>query len=168
MRIVVWLAEGTWRACVDAARDLADQNDEIVLVHVLDPGLVEGLHGAFAARLGRGGHGRDPGDAVEELGTEHEQQLLTAAAHRLSRPAVLQPRRGQPEREVLAACGGANVLVLARDGDHSHLGPHSIGPATRFILDHAPCQVLLVWPDQPPALETLPPAPHEPHPRPPR
>jgi nucleotide-binding universal stress UspA family protein len=117
----------------------------------------------LAGRLGRAGHGRDPGDAVEALGKDHEQRLLTTAAHRLGRPAVLEPRRGQPEREVLAACDQATVLVVARDGDHSHLGPHSIGPATRFVVDHAPCQVLLVWPDQPPDLATLPPAPPEPH-----
>ena len=43
-----------------------------------------------------------------------------------------------------------DLLVLARDGDHSRLGPHSLGPAARFVVDHAPCRVLLVWADAPP------------------
>jgi hypothetical protein len=58
-------------------------------------------------------------------------------------------------------------LVLARDGDRSRLGPRSLGHATRFIVDHAPCPVLLVWPDQVPGIESIPPAPaHYPPPGP--
>jgi nucleotide-binding universal stress UspA family protein len=47
---------------------------------------------------------------------------------------------------VVALAEGADVLVLARDGDRSHVGPHSLGPAARYVVDHAPCRVLLVWP----------------------
>ncbi|MGD0344824.1 MAG: universal stress protein, partial [Acidimicrobiales bacterium] len=47
-------------------------------------------------------------------------------------------------------------------------GPHSLGPATRFIVDHAPCPVLLVWPDEAPGIESIPPPPgHHPPPPPP-
>ncbi|WP_345143716.1 universal stress protein, partial [Streptomyces mexicanus] len=70
---------------------------------------------------------------------------------------------GRPEREVVTAAEGADLLVLARDGDRDRLGPHSIGPAVRFAVDHAPCPVLLVWPETAPALTTLPPPPPEPH-----
>ncbi len=65
---------------------------------------------------------------------------------------------------MVAACAEADLLLLARDGDHTRLGPRSLGPAARFVLDHAPCRVLLVWPDEPPDLATLPPPP--PHPPP--
>jgi nucleotide-binding universal stress UspA family protein len=68
-------------------------------------------------------------------------------------------RRGRPEREIIAECAGASLLVLARDGDHSRLGPASLAPPTRFVVDHAPCRVLLVWPDEPPDLATVPPPP---------
>jgi hypothetical protein len=34
--------------------------------------------------------------------------------------------------------------VLARDGE-ARVGPHSLGPRTRFVVDHAACQVLVVW-----------------------
>jgi hypothetical protein len=63
------------------------------------------------------------------------------------------------EREVLAAAEDADLLVLARDGEHDRLGPRSLGHATRFVVDHAPCAVLLVWADTPPGLSTLPPEP---------
>ncbi|MER6926757.1 universal stress protein, partial [Streptomyces spiralis] len=44
----------------------------------------------------------------------------------------------------------------------------SLGPAVRFAVDHAPCPVLLVWPEAAPDLTTLPPPPpSEPPPPPP-
>jgi len=68
-------------------------------------------------------------------------------------------RRGAVERDVVAACADAGLLILARAGDRTRLGPKSLGRTTRFVLDHAPCPVLLVWPDAPPGLSTLPPPP---------
>ena len=64
-------------------------------------------------------------------------------------------------REAIAARGAA-LLIVARDGDRSRLGPKSLGKATRFVVDHAPCPVLLVWPEPAPAVATIPPPP--PHP----
>jgi len=51
----------------------------------------------------------------------------------------------------------------ARAGDRSRLGPKSLGRATRFVVDHAACPVLLVWPDAAPEVGTMPPPPHHPH-----
>ena len=62
----------------------------------------------------------------------------------LPSPACSTP--GRPEDVITAAAHDADVLVLVRDGRGSDPGPHSIGHATRFILDHAPCTVLLAWP----------------------
>ena len=153
--IVVWLTEGTWQACVDAVRELPDA--PVRLVHVIDPDSVAAVEGAHAGLLGRAGRAADPG-AVEML-TRAQVALFDAAAERLGRPAERVARYGRVEREVLAVCADAGVLVLARDGDHSRLGPKSLGHTTRFVLDHAPCRVLLVWPDEPPGLATLPPPP---------
>jgi len=55
-----------------------------------------------------------------------------------------------------------DILVLARDGDHTRLGPRSLGPAARFVVDHAPCRVLLIWPDVAPAVTAIPPGPGAP------
>jgi nucleotide-binding universal stress UspA family protein len=98
---------------------------------------------------------------VEQTLVAGQAALFDASAQRLARPAQRLARRGRVEREVVAACADAGLLVLARDGDRTRLGPRSLGHATRFVLDHAPCRVLLVWPDQPPDLATLP--PHPPH-----
>ena len=44
----------------------------------------------------------------------------------------------------MQAAQDADVLVIARDNRHP--GPHSIGHAARFVVDHAPCSVVLAWP----------------------
>jgi len=155
MKIVIWVVEGTWKACVDAARDLTA--GDIVLLHVVDLASVEAAAGARAGLLGRGMPAADT--AVQETLAAAQRELLDAAAARLGRPAERLGRWGRAEREVVAACADAGLLVLARDGDRSRLGPRSLGHATRFVLDHAPCRVLLLWPDEPPGVATLPPPP---------
>lgn len=160
MRLFVWLTEGTWPAGVDAARDLPGA--EVTLLHVIDPDTVEAVTGAQAALLGRATAAEDT--AVRAVLAGAEADLFAAALARLGRPATELRLRGRPEREVVAACAEADLLVTARDGDHSRLGPRSLGHATRFVVDHAPCRVLLVWPDEPPGLATLPPPPPGPPP----
>jgi nucleotide-binding universal stress UspA family protein len=84
-----------------------------------------------------------------------------AARLRAYRPDVVHVHNVFPllSPSVLAACADAGLLVLARDGDHTRLGPRSLGHATRFVVDHAPCPVLLVWPEQAPDLTSIPPPP---------
>jgi nucleotide-binding universal stress UspA family protein len=164
MKIVAWLTNGTWPACVDAVAEVAPPDAEIVLLHVIDPSVTEGIHGAYAGLFGRGGRGPDPGDAVEAATRSAEAELFAAAAARLGRNVMPESRSGRPEREVVAASEDADLLVVARDGDHTRLGPHSLGRATRFVVDHAPCRVLLIWPDEPPGLDTIPPPPDHKHP----
>ncbi len=164
MNVVCWIVEGTWPACVDATRDLAPVDADVVLLHVIDQDMLAVAHGAYAGLLGRGHRpGRphsDPGNRVDELAVASSEQLLHTAADRLGRPARHVQRRGRIEREVIAAAENADLLVLARDGDRRRLGPRSLGPASRFVVDHAPCPVLLVWPEQAPELSSLPPPRH--------
>ncbi|MFJ5966262.1 universal stress protein [Streptomyces sp. NPDC093060] len=163
MRVIVWLVEGTWPACVDAVRTHAPNASEVVLLHVTGPDVPGVAHGAYAGLLGRGHPERDPGNRLEALGGSSAAELLTAAAERLGRPCTREERTGRVERAVVAAAEGADLLVLARDGDRSRLGPHSLGPAVRFAVDHAPCPVLLVWPEPAPDLGTIPPPPPHHH-----
>jgi len=156
MDVVVWITEGTWQAAVDAARELPGA--EFTLVHVIDVNTVQAVAGARAGLLGRG-LSYDVAGAAEKVLIDGQSELLAAARERLGRPARLVARQGRTEREVIAACAEAGLLVLARDGDHTRLGPHSIGHHARFVIDHAPCRVLLVWPDEPPDLSTAPPPP---------
>jgi nucleotide-binding universal stress UspA family protein len=151
VRILVWVSEGTWPACVDAVRPL---DGDVTLLHVVDGATAAAMSGQ-AGLLGRsGGAGHS-----EFLLAEAERELLDAAAARLGRDAGREVRQGRPEREVVAASADVDLLVLARDGDRSRLGPRSLGHHTRFVVDHAPCQILLVWPETTPGLGTIPPPP---------
>jgi nucleotide-binding universal stress UspA family protein len=161
MRALVWIVEDTWEATVAEAIAFLPADAEITLLHVA-PADVETLAaGARHGLLGRPRHPPPPGPPapLRAISDEAAAALLAEARERLGRDARTERRRGRVEREVVTAAEGMDVLVVARDGDHSRLGPHSLGPAARFVVDHAPCAVLLVWPDAPPAVAAMPPPP---------
>jgi nucleotide-binding universal stress UspA family protein len=166
MPVIIWVTEGTWRAAVDAALTLAPPGAEFTLLHVTGDDVAGAAHGAFAGLLGRGHPERDPGDRLEELSATAADELLAAAAERLGRPAAVLRRHGRIEHEVVRAAGDADLLICARDGDQDRLGPRSLGHVARFVVDHAPCPVLVVWPQDPPGLDSLPPPPGRKKPKP--
>ncbi|HWK28541.1 MAG TPA: universal stress protein [Solirubrobacter sp.] len=133
MRVLVWITEGGWEACVDAAAEL--DADDFTLLHVasLDlPGPRGRRHEQVLARM-------------SELAGEAASALLDDAEERLGRDARKVAADGFAEEIVMEAAADADLLVLARDS--SAPGPHSIGHAARFVVDHAPCALLLVWPE---------------------
>ena len=160
MKAVVWVVEGTWRGCIDAASPQLPADVQIALLHVTPSDVDEVARPPRPAFSGAPSPGTSPGPP-DQVGGPAARDLLAAAARRLGREdAELVHRRGRAEREVVAAVAhGVDLLVVARDGDRSRLGPHSLGHATRFVVDHAPCSVLLVWPDEPPGLGSIPPPP---------
>ena len=162
MTVLVWVTEAGWMACVDAALARAPA-DEVTLLHVTDTGAVDAAQGAFTALLGRAGAG--PGAQLEAMTEAAATEMLEAAAARLGRPARALRLRGRPEREVVQAARGADLLILARQG--AEAGPRSLGKAARFVVDHAACPVLLVWPGAAPE-GPLPPPPPPGRPKPPR
>lgn len=166
MRIVVWVVEGTWEGCVDAAAQHFPSDSRFVLLHVTPSDVTEAADAATVGLFGRGFPGRRPTRSYDTVADDEASHLLAAAAARLGHTDVeLLSRRGRVEREVVRAVAeGVDVLVVARDGDHSRLGPKSLGHATRFIVDHAPCAVLLVWPDETPGIDSIPPPKHGPPP----
>ncbi len=158
MRAVIWIVEDSWERSVDRARAFLPPDAEVMLLHVAASDVEQ-----LAARPGPGLLGRHPhpppGPTVRDISEGEAQALLAAARDRLGRPAQLVTRRGRVEREVLEACEGADLLVLARDG-RPRREPKSLGRWSRFVLDHAGCTVLLVWPQDPPGLGAMHWPPH--------
>jgi nucleotide-binding universal stress UspA family protein len=142
--VVIWVCEGTWRAAVDAALSLAPSEASFMLLHVTDDEVPDAAHGAYLGMFGRAGH--DPGARLGELATSSAVELLEAAARRLGRRCARLDLHGNTERAVVTASATADLLIMTRDGDLSRPGPRSLGRAGRFIVDHAACPVLLVWP----------------------
>jgi nucleotide-binding universal stress UspA family protein len=165
--VVVWVSEGTWRASVDAGLSLAPAGARFTLLHVTPAEVADAAHGAYLGLFGRGrGAGRDPGARLDDLAAASAGDLLARAADRLGRDCEKVEIHGHAERAVVAASAQADLLVMARDGDRSRLGPKSLGKAARFVVDHAACPVLLVWPEPAPDIGTIPPPPHHPAPPP--
>jgi hypothetical protein len=156
VKVLAWIDEAGWEAVVDAAAGVA--RGEVTLLHVAREDLVEAPAGALAGLIGRR-RGEALTIHLSELLDEAGAELLDAAAARLGAPAGRLALRGRPEQAVLTAVAetGTDVLVLSRaDG---HPGPRSIAHDTRFVLDHAACAVLLVWPGEPPTDAPPPPPP---------
>jgi len=165
--VVVWVCEGTWRASVDAGLSVSPAGARFTLLHVTPAEVADAVHGAYLGLFGRGrGAGRDPGARLDNLAAASAGDLLARAADRLGRDCEKLEIHGHAERAVVAASAQADLLVMARDGDRSRLGPKSLGKAARFVVDHAACAVLLVWPEPAPDIGTIPPPPHHPAPPP--
>ena len=87
---------------------------------------------------------------VQETEAGAAQQVLAEGLRYFPGAESLE-RRGWPEREIVNAAAEWQadlVLIDARaeyDGKPM-IGPKSVGHVARFVLDHAPCLVLLVRP----------------------
>jgi nucleotide-binding universal stress UspA family protein len=158
-QVLVWVTEDTWPPAVDAVADLAPEPSSVTLLHVTPSEPPDVAHASFLGLLGRGPAGRDPRPRITGVSASSAAGLLEAAAERLGRPCQRIARTGRIEREVVDAAAGADLLIVARDGDRSRLGPKSLGRDTRFVVDHAPCPVLLIWPVAAPAVDSIPPPP---------
>ena len=152
MKIIALVAPATWPAVVAAVQRHGDA--DVTLVATAEPPAP--LVGPPGGLMGRA---RPPEPVTPGLVESAATDLLTQAATALGRAAASQVLQGPAERAVVQACAGADVLILARDGDNTRLGPASLGHQTRFIVDHAPCTIELVWPTPPPPLATIPPPP---------
>lgn len=157
-RVLVWVEPGTWEACVSAAADLVGgaTDAHILLLYVPDDS--EDL--LREAQAGLWGRGRRPLAVATTDGAE-----LLADAESLLRQLVgdvrisTQEGSGPVERVVTAASENADYLVLGRQGDLSRRGPTTIVKHTRFVVDHAQCRVVIVWPNTAPPAATIPPLP---------
>ena len=153
MKVAGWIAAGTWPAVVEAMQR-RPASDELVLVAVADES--EGVPtGPLAGLMGRGRRAEATA-AVDQLSRSAAQELLDQAVAALGRPCVALLRTGFTERVGTAAAAAIDLLIVARDGDRTRLGPRSLGRHTRFVIDHAPCTVAVVWPGETPGLDSIP------------
>jgi nucleotide-binding universal stress UspA family protein len=135
LSVLAWITESGWEACVDAVARL--QPTEVTLIHVATTELP-------------GPHGRRHEEVMArmtDLALEAGQALLDDAVERLddgTATIYTLAESGPAEDVVMQAAADADLLVIARDNRHP--SPHSIGHAARFVVDHAPCDVVLVWP----------------------
>lgn len=133
------------------ARTVPLQQAEVIVAHVVDSSFEE-------SRQQIAGHrwiGRRPGPQeqarVQEAAMASARAILDEALAECRdwpatsvRPVALH---GNPERELVSLALAENADLVAVGQNRRELGPHAIGRCARFVIDHAPCPVLLVRDD---------------------
>lgn len=89
-------------------------------------------------------------DQMQEADEASAQDILNEGLGYFPSAEKIQ-RQGRPEREIVntAAEWQADLVILCprvEYGGKPTIGPKSVGHTARFVLDHAPCPVLLVRP----------------------
>jgi nucleotide-binding universal stress UspA family protein len=125
---------------------------ELLLMHVTDVGPrhdLDQLGGPFR-RGPRGGPERERAlDAAEAEAGRASLAEASAEAQRSGVTASTRLERGRPEQVLVAVARETGVALLAlnareQPAGHPAAGPGSVGHTARFVLDHAPCDVLLL------------------------
>jgi len=148
MRILCAIGDRRGAELVRKVARLAGSTDELALVHVVDTGPrhpvnhLEGRQGPAHHR-----HGEEM-DAAEDDAGRAVLREAEEEAGRAGLAATSRLERGRPEQVVVAAARDLQVdvvAVLARElpGSHPLQGPPSVGHTARFIVDHAPADVIL-------------------------
>ena len=130
---------------------LGQQPIELLLVFVIDD---EPRHGMAALRgpLHRGPRRDAERNRWMNQAEERSGETVLAEAQAIAAQAgrgtvTVQLLRGRPERVIVELAQQEVDLVVAsaREGLHGALaGPESVGHVARYIVDHAPCDVLLL------------------------
>jgi nucleotide-binding universal stress UspA family protein len=89
-------------------------------------------------------------EEMREAERSSAQDILNEGLRHFPGAETLQ-KQGRPEREIVntAAEWRADLVIIsprAEYGSRPVIGPKSVGHVARFVLDHAPCPVLLVRP----------------------
>ena len=127
-----------------------DQPLTIGLLYVVDTGPREEMGRTRERFLRRPG---PPGPREQEMQATEAgaaEEILAEGLRYFPEAETLQ-RRGRPEREIvnLAAEWRADLVLIDARAEYNvkpMIGPKSVGHVARFVLDHAPCPVLLIRP----------------------
>jgi nucleotide-binding universal stress UspA family protein len=151
MRVLCCL-DGTNARQVSKATEIFSTSQPVTfgILYVIDTGPrkeIEHTRERFLRPTGRPLSREDEMQHAEQGAAE---DILNEGLRYLPDAEVLQ-RQGRPEREIVnvAAEWQADVLITCPRGEYggkTKIGPKSVGHVARFVLDHAPCPVLLVRP----------------------
>jgi nucleotide-binding universal stress UspA family protein len=149
MRVLCCL-DGTSVEAVSKATEmlLSPQSLAFGMIHVIDTGPRKDIEHTRARFLRPP---RPPGPREHEMQQAEQaaaEDILNEARRYLPDAETFQ-RQGRPEREIVnvAAEWQADLVIICSRAEYDGkpgIGPKSVGHVARFVLDHAPCPVLLV------------------------
>lgn len=140
---------------IERAAPHVPRDRPLVLLYVIDTRPTEEL-GYIARRLhmhpgvpeeGAGRMAAADEHAGRTVLDEAERSCTALGYHRIER----QVRTGRPEQEIVHLAQeprmGIGLVVIGssyKGGPHPRTGPASVGHVARFVVDHSPCDVLLL------------------------
>ncbi len=140
-------------AVLDAARATLAADATWLLLHVSDTRPDEGFGHALDRLPGRGAARDRAREKVRHVVEWSEEEVRAEAAAWLKATglaAELLVVRGRPEREIVAVAADrrADLVVLGGGrglpGRYPGPGPFPLSPVARYVVDHAPTDVLLL------------------------
>ncbi len=152
MRLLCAIGHRDGAQVIHAALALVGDLDYLALVHIIDD---QPRHSVDAQRglLRRVSPDRQREIALaeESAGKEALSEAEAAARNLDGRITTIETRleRGRPEQNIVTLARELQVdLVAIRAREHPdgfpRIGPPSVGHTARFVVDHAPCPVLLL------------------------
>ncbi len=150
MKVLCALGLRNGPALLERATSALSAGHEWILLHVIDSGPRHGMEAYLRGNL------LGPPEASSGILALQENAAAQAtlreameAARRLGLTVRGEILRGRPEQLIVQAAhnAGAHLVVIAASegaAGRPQIGPASVGRVARFVLDHAPCDVLLL------------------------
>ena len=155
MRILCAIGQRDGPQIILRLATMVGNQHEIYLLHVLDTGPRHGLED-FLHSPGPVPHQRPLSseqtralDDVEQAAGQAALAEAVAAAQKAGFSVSGEIQRGKPGQMIVqTAQTWRSQLIAMRASEgaqgRSQIGPASVGHTARFVLDHAPCEVLLL------------------------
>ena len=152
MRVLVCVDGGRVERLLDQVAALVPPSTTWVPLHVIDARPRVDLGMLRAGMPGVGALPEAQRRAIESAGNERAQIVIQAVEAALRArgvdavPSIV--RTGEPGRAICAAAleqhADLVALFASRHIDRPAHGPESVGHTARFVVDHAPCPVLVL------------------------
>jgi len=152
MRVLLCVDGGAPGRLVSAALPLLSAGAIWTTLHVIDTRGRVDLGLLRAGVPGSGSLGANQRALIQDAEQEHGRTVVAAAEASLEAHALIRESSrievGEPGRVICASATeiSADLVILfaRRHGGGPSTGPPSVGHTARFVVDHAPCPVLLV------------------------
>ncbi|HET6421433.1 MAG TPA: universal stress protein [Geobacteraceae bacterium] len=153
MKVVCAIGQRGGAELIQRLAKILGSRIECLMLHVIDTGPRHDLEGYLAGPLHRRPHHEEQLRAAEESAGRAAVEEALAAAQKTGQKAEGAIREGTPEKiivEVAAEVQADLIAIWTNEGEtgHPRIGPASVGHTARFVVERAPCDVLLLRDDR--------------------
>lgn len=154
MRVICAIGQRGGSELISRLARIVGGQAECLLLHVIDTAPRHDLEDFLRGPLHRRpDHGESPHEAdlkaAEESAGRAAIEETMVAARQAGLKAEASVKEGRPEEIIVQVARDEQaelVVIWAGEGaaGHPHIGPAAVGHIARFVIDHAPCDMLLL------------------------